>query len=69
MRRSLKAFNAELYAFPSTTPIPLNKTLDLQLAKGPATKKPAKGSIQFNFGGPGNVGRLSLMMQAADLLP
>ncbi|KAF4806895.1 putative hydrolase [Colletotrichum siamense] len=33
------------------------KTLDLQLLRIPATRQPSKGSILFNFGGPGVAGR------------
>ena len=34
-----------------------NKTLDLQLVKVSAVKRPRKGSILFNPGGPGGSGR------------
>ncbi|EQB55567.1 hypothetical protein GCG54_00014647 [Colletotrichum gloeosporioides] len=34
-----------------------SKTLDLQLLRIPATRQPSKGSILFNFGGPGVAGR------------
>ena len=34
-----------------------NKTLDLQLVKISATKQPRKGSVLFNPGGPGDIGR------------
>ena len=41
------------YSNPNST-----ETLQLQLIKVPATKIPAKGSILFNFGGPGEPGRI-----------
>ncbi|RYP37233.1 hypothetical protein DL767_003052 [Monosporascus sp. MG133] len=37
-----------------------NETLRLQLLRVPAAVQPSQGSIQFNFGGPGEVGRQSL---------
>jgi len=40
------------YTNPNST-----ETLQLQLLKVPATKTPSKGSILFNFGGPGEPGR------------
>ncbi|KAF4457089.1 Peptidase S33 tripeptidyl aminopeptidase-lik [Fusarium austroafricanum] len=47
---------------------PQNNTIKLQLIKVPATKQPAKGSIQFNFGGPGLEGRNTLLAFAERLL-
>jgi len=44
-----------------------NATLQLDLMKLPATKQPFKGSILFNFGGPGVAGRDSFLGQAASL--
>lgn len=51
----------------ATLKVPLDYTvpssdamLDLQLARVPAAVQPAKGSIQFNFGGPGEPGRSGL---------
>lgn len=38
-----------------------NETLDLQLVRIPATAQQCKGSIQFNFGGPGETARQSLV--------
>lgn len=35
-------------------------TVNLYLAQLPAATQPAKGSIQFNFGGPGELGRVNL---------
>lgn len=32
------------------------ETLDLQVLRIPATKQPSKGSVFFNFGGPGSSG-------------
>ena len=40
------------YSDPNST-----KTLELKLLRLPASKKPSKGSILFNFGGPGEPGR------------
>ncbi|OGM42313.1 proteinase [Aspergillus bombycis] len=40
-----------------------DKTLQLQLLKVPATREPKKGSILFNFGGPGLEARLTLFAQ------
>jgi hypothetical protein len=37
-----------------------NATLHLELAKVPALIQPSRGSILFNFGGPGIPGRRSL---------
>lgn len=35
--------------------------LDLQLLRVPAERQPAKGSVHFNFGGPGTVARNTLV--------
>ncbi|PGH19695.1 hypothetical protein AJ80_03850 [Polytolypa hystricis UAMH7299] len=42
-----------------------NKTLRLELARLPASENPSKGSILFNFGGPGIPGRSSLVALAS----
>lgn len=47
------------YANPNST-----KTLELELLKVPALKGPSKGSILFNFGGPGLGTRASLADRA-----
>lgn len=39
-------------------------TLPLELVKVPAAQQPSKGTIQFNFGGPGLPGRTGLAAQA-----
>ncbi|OJD34142.1 nedd8-like protein [Diplodia corticola] len=44
-----------------------SETLTLELAKVPAANQPAKGSILFNFGGPGIPGRVSLAYGAAQM--
>jgi pimeloyl-ACP methyl ester carboxylesterase len=44
-----------------------NATLELQLARIPALSRPSRGSIQFNFGGPGEPGR-PLLAQFAPVL-
>ncbi|KAH7112950.1 TAP-like protein-domain-containing protein [Dendryphion nanum] len=41
-----------------------NKTHTISLVKVPALKQPAKGSIQFNFGGPGYAAKSGLVSQA-----
>jgi hypothetical protein len=46
----------------------LNATLDLQLYRISATKSPSKGSILFNFGGPGDDGSDDIVA-FAELLP
>ena len=43
---------------------PKGETLSLELLRVPAEKKPAKGSILLNFGGPGVLGRRSLALLA-----
>lgn len=45
-----------------------NATLTLQLARVPASLQPSKGSILFNFGGPGATGRGTLGLLGPDLL-
>jgi hypothetical protein len=45
-----------------------NSTLTLQLLKVPAILQPSKGSILFNFGGPGAPGRESLGLLGPALL-
>lgn len=45
-----------------------NDTIDLELARVPAPHQPARGSILFNFGGPGATGRDGLMGLARILL-
>jgi len=39
---------------------PTNETIRLELLRIPASKFPSKGSIFFNFGGPGDSGKESL---------
>jgi hypothetical protein len=46
-----------------------NATLNLELARVPAAVQPSKGSILFNFGGPGATGRDNLALLAPLLLP
>jgi len=43
-------------------------TLDLQLLKVPATQSPSRGSIIFNFGGPGDPARNNLAGRGDELL-
>lgn len=43
--------------------------LKLELAKLPAAIKPSKGSILFNFGGPGGEGRSALATQGSIYQP
>ncbi|KAJ3526199.1 hypothetical protein NM208_g11306 [Fusarium decemcellulare] len=57
-------------------PVPLdytnhssNKTLKLDLIKYPAQKKPSKGSILLNFGGPGQDGLHSMLDYAETMAP
>lgn len=45
-----------------------NATLTLQLARVPASSQPSKGSILFNFGGPGATGRGTLGLLGPALL-
>lgn len=45
-----------------------NEKLSLELIKVPASHQPSKGSILFNFGGPGFTGRSSLAVLAPLLL-
>lgn len=42
--------------------------LDLQLLRIPAVQQPAKGSVLFNFGGPGAEARNTLVSQADGLM-
>jgi hypothetical protein len=46
-----------------------NATLNLELDRVPAAVQPSKGSILFNFGGPGATGRDNLALLAPLLLP
>jgi len=39
---------------------PSNETVNLELVRIPALRKPSKGSIFFNFGGPGDDGKNGL---------
>lgn len=55
----------------ATIPVPLDytddsssKTLDLDLIRLPAANQPSKGSILFNFGGPGQDGLNNLLAYA-----
>lgn len=58
----------------STLSVPLDYTntsrgeLDLQLLRVPAEQQPAKGSVLFNFGGPGAEARNTLVLQAEALM-
>lgn len=63
------------FAYDCTTlSVPLDYTnqskgeLELQLLRIPAEKQPARGSVLFNFGGPGAEGRNTLVAQAPGLL-
>jgi len=56
-------------------PVPLDytdssstATLDLELLKIPASKNSSRGSIFFNFGGPGDDGSLDFTILGAQLL-
>lgn len=49
------------------TDLDSNKTLEIELVKSPATKKPSKGSILINFGGPGIGGRVDMANLASQL--
>jgi hypothetical protein len=51
------------YVDPSST-----ATLDLELLKIPASKNSSRGSIFFNFGGPGDDGSLDFVIYGAQLL-
>lgn len=44
-----------------------NETVSLSLVKVPATEKESKGSILFNFGGPGSEARQSLASLGEEL--
>lgn len=50
-----------------TSPKP-EATIDLELLSVPAAQQPAKGTILFNFGGPGNTARGVLAASAPTLL-
>ena len=58
----------------STLSVPLDYTntsrgeLDLQLLRVPAAQQPAKGSVLFNFGGPGAEARNTLVSLAPKLI-
>ena len=43
------------------------ETTSILMAKLSATKKPSKGSILLNFGGPGETGRSSLALETTNL--
>ncbi len=45
-----------------------NETLTLELLRVPAAVQPSRGSILFNFGGPGVTGRGALALLAPALL-
>lgn len=56
-------------------PVPLDYTnetngitVGLDLIKAPATRQPVKGTILFNFGGPGGDGHVNLASLAKSLL-
>jgi hypothetical protein len=68
------AFNSTLPIECSNLTVPLDysepessNTLELNLLKVPAAKQPVKGSILFNFGGPGVGCRLRLTQLAETL--
>lgn len=44
-------------------------TITLELIRVPAAKEPSKGSILFNFGGPGDAGRSGMVDQMDKLMP
>lgn len=46
-----------------------NSTLTLELLRAPAQKQPSKGSVLFNFGGPGLVGRSQLAQTLDHYMP
>lgn len=46
---------------------PSNRTVDLQLTRIPAVEQPSRGSVFFNFGGPGLEGRYTLVSLAPTL--
>ena len=65
----------EIPIFCAKLPVPLDysnksrtETLSLDLIKVDATKKPVKGTILFNFGGPGGSGIKALPGKAEGLL-
>ncbi|KAH8651203.1 peptidase S33, tripeptidyl-peptidase [Xylariales sp. PMI_506] len=69
-------FNSTVTLECSTLLVPLDytapnstETLALNLIRTPAITQPSKGSILFNFGGPGEPGRSSFSALAAELLP
>ena len=45
-----------------------NETIDLELVRVSASKGPSRGSIFFNFGGPGDSGKESLPLFGKNLL-
>jgi hypothetical protein len=62
--------NAQLPIECATVTVPLdytvrscNETIRLNLLRVPARAKPSKGSILFNFGGPGDAGRASMALK------
>jgi hypothetical protein len=62
---SLNPFNLTFTCGTLTVPLDYTdrsneKTISLNLIKLPAAKKPSKGSILFNFGGPGGDGLTNL---------
>ena len=67
-------FNTSLTLECGTWRVPLdytqpnnNQTLDLEILRIPAAVKPSRGSILFNFGGPGGVARQDLVDGGAAL--
>lgn len=65
---TLKTECGTLYAPLDYTNNTYGETLKLELLKLPAVIQPSKGSILHNFGGPGDVGRSSLLSQGSILL-
>ena len=46
-----------------------NESIILELIRVPAAKQPSKGTILFNFGGPGDAGRSGMVGQMDKLMP
>jgi hypothetical protein len=46
-----------------------NETIVLELIRVSAAKQPSKGTILFNFGGPGDAGRSGMVGQMDQLMP
>lgn len=68
------AGNVTIYCANFTVPLDYtdhnsSATIDLELLKVPAPKGPSQGSILFNFGGPGDGGRSSMVSVLDTWLP